>query len=182
MGAVGRFLTGGSKSKQKSQSTSTSTQSSRNLAFPWLQEKYSGAVDQGNEAMSSVSALLGLGGDSGAATRSYNDYLKSTDYDFTTKEGGKAITNNQAAKGLLGSGSTLRRLQEFGQGTAQKYFGDYIQRLLGLIEGGQRGGQIVSGAGNESLGMSDSQSTGSGSSSSIGGLPALFGSLAPKGG
>ena len=168
------FLTGGSK--QKSQSQATSTQQSGNLAYPFIQNAYSGNIDVGNRATSAIQALLGIGGDAGASQAAYKDYLGSTDYKFTTDAGNRMITNNQAVKGQLGSGATLRRLLQFGQDNQQKYFGDYLGRLLGLTNTGLESGKLITSAGNYSTGSS--QSTSSSSGKSQGGLGDLIGAIA----
>jgi hypothetical protein len=162
-------------SKQKSTQQSTSNQVSYNQAYPWAQQTYQPQVEQGNKASSSIMALLGLGGDKAAADGAYNDYLGSTGYQNTLATGSQAITNNAAARGLLGSGSTLKRLTQFGQANSQQYFGDYISKLLGMTQNGQNAGQIVTGAGNYSTGNSQSTGSSSGSSNS-GGLGKFIGS------
>lgn len=163
-------------SKQKSQSTSQSTSQSSNQAYPALSQAYMPAVNQGNTALSSLSALLGLGGDKAGANAAYDNYLGSTDYQRTTADGNRAITSNSAVRGLLGSGSTLKRLTEFGQGNQQKYFGDYLAKLLGISQSGMQAGGLISGAGGISNSSSTGQSTGQ--SSSTGGLAALIGAAA----
>lgn len=165
---------GGSKQKSKSQSQSTSQ--SYNQAYPYIQNAYAPTVATGNSAISSTAALLGLGGDKAGADAAYDNYLGSTDYQKTTADGIRAITSNNAARGLLGSGATLKALNTFGQQNQQKYFSDYIAKLLGLATMGLSAGQLIAGAGN----TANSQSTGSASSSgsSTGGLTGLIGGLA----
>lgn len=167
------FIFGGSKSKQ--QSTSQQSSQSFNQAYPYIQETYSPIVSQGNKAFSSLSALLGLGGDRAGAESAYDDYLGSTDYNRTLRTGSQAITNNRAVNGLLGSGSTLRALTQFGQDTSQKYFGDYLNRLLGISDSGMKAGNLIAGAGNTASSIGSSQSTGT--SSNANGFGGLFGSL-----
>lgn len=162
-------------SKQKSKSSSQSQQTSQNLAFPWAQEQFTPQVRQGNQASSAIAALLGLGGDSAAASAAMQNYNNSAGYQQTLDSGSRSITNNAASRGLLGSGSTLKRLMQFGQENSQKYFSDYIAKLLGLTQAGQNAGQIVTGAGNYSTGQSSSSGTGSGSST--GGLASLIGAV-----
>ena len=164
---------GGSKSKQSSQSTSSSQ--SGNQAYPLLRDTYTPVVNQGNQALSQVSALLGLGGDTAGANKAFDAYRGSTDYDFTVGQGQKAINTNAATSGLLGSGKTLKSLQAFGQNTAQKYLGDYISRLLGIGSSGLQAGGLISGAGGTSQSMGNSTSTGT--SGSTPGFAGLLGSL-----
>lgn len=168
------WLVGGSK--QKSQNSSSSQSSSSNQGFEWAKQLYTPVVQGATNTYSRLQSLLGLGGDKAAAKQGFNDYLDSTDYNFTLDSGSRAITGNAAAKGALGSGATLKALQGYGQATGQKYFGDYLTRLLGLYEGGLGASSQVLGAGNVSSSSSTSQGTGSGSST--GGLAALIGAVA----
>lgn len=179
---------GGSKSKQQSTQSSTSTSASTNSsesgnrAFGQISEMYSPLARQGLGAISQVGALLGLGGDQSAAGEAYRNYLDSTDYSFTLDQGNKNVINNMAVAGALGSGKTLKALQSFGQNTAQKYFGDYISRLLGIGQAGQNAGQLITSAGqySNSQGESSSSSTSTGqstgSSSSSPGMGGFIGS------
>lgn len=168
------FLFGGSKSKQ--QSTSNSTSSSYNQAYPYIQQAYQPTVATGNSAFSSLGALLGLGGNKEQADSAYNNYLGSTDYSRTLRTGTQAITNNGAVNGLLGSGKTLKALNSYGQETAQKYFGDYLSRLLGLGNAGLNAGQLIMSAGNTASSQSAGQS--SGTSGSNNGAASTIGSIA----
>lgn len=169
---------GGSKSKSVQQSTSQSIQESGNKAYDWAQNAYTPVVNTGNNANSAIAALLGLGGDTGAAGKAYGDYLGSTGYNTTINAGQRAITGNNAAKGLLGSGSTLKALTRFGQDTNQQYFKDYLAQLLGLTNQGLQAGGLVTGTGNYSNGMSNSQSTGNSTSSSSEGIAKTLGAAA----
>lgn len=163
---------GGSKSKQKSQSQQTSQSQTYNQAYPWAQQTYNPVVQQGNSALDLVSKLLSGGAAGDAALSQYKD---SAGFRTTLDSGSQAITNNRAARGLLGSGSTLRRLTQFGQDTAQKYFTDYITKLLGLGSAGLQAGGLITGAGQVGTSASQGTSSSSGSSSSTGGLAALLG-------
>lgn len=116
-----------------------------------------------------------MGGSAGDAA--FNDYKDSTGFRSTLDSGSQAITNNRAASGLLGSGSTLRRLSQFGQEANQKYLGDYITRLLGLGSAGLQAGGLVTGAGQVGNSNSQGTSNSSGNSSSTGGFAALLGAM-----
>jgi len=70
----------------------------------------------------------------------------------------------------------LKALQGFGQNTAQKYFGDYLSRLLGISTAGTQAGGIIAGAGGVSNSQSQGQSTGSSSTNK--GIAETLGSAA----
>jgi hypothetical protein len=158
---------GGSKSKQQS----TASSSSSNQAYPWLQQTYAPQAQTGLDATSALKNLLGLSGPSQFDDQ-FNDYKDSSGYNFMFDQGSKAITGNNATKGLLNSGSTLKALNMFGQNTASTYFNQYLDRLLGLSGLGNQAGSLISGAG----GVSNSQSQSTGTSKSKPGLGSLIGS------
>jgi len=173
---------GGSKSKSVSQSTQSSTavSNSGNQAYAPLSAAYMPAVNQGNAAVSQIGALLGLGGDTAAANTAFDNYRGSTDYQFTLDQGNKAINNNAAISGQVGSGKTLKAIQGFGQNTANKYLGDYISKLLGIGTYGTQAGGLIAGAGQQSNSNSSSigQSTGQSSSSTNEGIAKTLGAAA----
>lgn len=86
-------------------------------------------VQAGDTARNAELALLGLNGDPAAADRAFADFRGSSGYTFRLNQGINAITGNAATRGMLDSGSTLKALDAFGQGTADQSFSDYITRL-----------------------------------------------------
>lgn len=59
------------------------------------------------------------------------------DYKFRFEQGMNAAQNSVAAKGSLDSGSTLKGLQEYGEGMAAASYGDRIRNLMNLVTSGQ---------------------------------------------
>lgn len=146
MGGITRSLFGGSKS----------TQSSGNNAFEQIKGLMSGNVGAGNNAFSTMSALLGLGGDKAAADGAFKNYLDSSGYNFMMDSGSKAITGNAASKGLLQSGSTGKALTEFGQNLGKTKFDDFLGQLGGLFKGGLDSAGLIANTGQYSKGKSTS--------------------------
>lgn len=106
----------------------------------------------GGAAISQQQALLGLGGDPAAAAQGFQDYQNSTGFQGQMQAGQQAVTGAAAARGLLGSGSTLRALQEQGQQLGQQSFNNYLSQLngisgMGLQAGGMLGQAAQAGAG-----------------------------------
>jgi hypothetical protein len=64
-------------------------------------------------------------------------FFQSPDYQFRLSEGLKAINRGQAARGLLGSGQTLKAVTEYGQNIAAGAYNDYMNRLANLAGIGQ---------------------------------------------
>lgn len=154
MGKIAKGLFGGSSSKQQS----TSTNASWNEAFPQIQQQFSPAVTQGTGAGNAISALLGIGGNPAAQQQAFQKFRDSTGYNFRFNEGQRAITNSNALRGLLNSGATGKALAQYGQGLASSSFNDYLQSLQGQQAAGLGAGNLISGAGEQSIG--ESQSTG----------------------
>lgn len=137
--------------------TSSSRQESYNKAYPLLTSTYTPVMEQGNTALNMIMALLGGNGDA-AQRAGFDTYRNSTGYDFTMDQGRRAVEGSFAGRGVANSGATLKALTQFGQGNANQYFNQYLDRLMGVNQSGQTAAQIVSGAGNYALGTS--QSTG----------------------
>jgi hypothetical protein len=117
-----------------------------NQAYPFLQEQLGGSVGQVGQAGSQIGNMLGLNGGQ-AQTQGFDNFRNSTGYQFGMDQGMKAITGGAASKGLLGSGSTLKALQGFGQNFASSKYGDYLSQLFNLGNMGQQSANIISGAG-----------------------------------
>jgi hypothetical protein len=138
------FITG--KSTQKSES--------KNLAYPYLKDAYSGAVSTGTNAMQLMQQLLGGGPGGDAAYKAYQD---STGYQNVIDSGSKAITGNAASRGLLRSGATGKALVNFGQEAAKSNFNNYLQHLLGLSGQDLQAGGLIAGAGQTNTQTSKSK-------------------------
>jgi hypothetical protein len=164
MGSIGKALFGGDSSQQQS--------STKNQAYPYLQGAYAPQVASGTAANTAAGDLLGTGADPHAQDAAFANYKNSTGYQSTIQAGDQAVEDSQAAKGLAQSGSTLKRLTQFGQDTGNQYFNQYMQHLLGQEQVGDQAGQIIGGAGNQS------QSTGS--SSKKNGMGGFLGSVLSK--
>lgn len=106
----------------------------------------------GGAAIGQQQALLGLGGDPAAAAQGFQNYQDSTGFQGQMLAGQQALTGSAAARGLLGSGSTLRALQAQGQQLGQQSFNNYLAQLggvagMGLQAGGMIGQAAQAGAG-----------------------------------
>jgi hypothetical protein len=67
-----------------------------------------------------------------AAGAAFGNYLNSTGYKFQLGQGMQAVTGSAAARGLLNSGSTLKALDQYGQGLGSSYFSNYLSQIQGL--------------------------------------------------
>jgi hypothetical protein len=164
-------------SKEQSSETTQSQSQSGNQAYPMLSQALGGQVSNGTNASNALSGLLGVGGDQAAAQAGFKNFQNSTGYQFGLDQGGQAITQNAATKGLLNSGATLRGLNTFGQNYANTQYGNYANQLQSLLSGGNQAASIIGSAGNQSSSSSTGHSTKSGSSSNGNGIGGFIGAL-----
>lgn len=101
----------------------------------------------GGQAVNALSQYYGLGGVSpngatgtagAASTPDYNSILSNLPgYQFQQQQGNQAVQRNLAAAGLLQSGAAGKALQQYGQGVASQYAGQYVNGLQSLAGLGQ---------------------------------------------
>lgn len=101
-------------------------------------------AEAGAEAEGIISGALGQEGAAGQEG-AFQNFLASTGFKSQLKAGTEAITGSRAARGLLQSGSTLKRLTSFGQELAQGGFQNFLQNLSGQAG---RGLQAAGGTAN----------------------------------
>lgn len=78
----------------------------------------------------------------------YGGFQATPGYQFQFDQGTAAVNALAGARGGLNSGRTLQDLTTFGQGVANQEYGNYFNRLMGLVSGGQAaaGNQASAGA------------------------------------
>lgn len=80
-------------------------------------------------------------------TAGYEGFQASPGYQFRLDEGIKAAERSAAARGLLGSGGTLKALQRYGEGLASSEYENYANALRSMAGIGQTSTQATSAAG-----------------------------------
>jgi hypothetical protein len=83
-----------------------------------------------------------------AAIRRGEGFTESPDYEFRRKEGLRGVERSAAARGMLGSGRTLKALTEYSSGLASGEYGDWFNRQYGAATDkysrvGDRYGRLV---------------------------------------
>jgi hypothetical protein len=137
---------------------------------------YGSQASQGQRASDQMGNLMGLNGPQGsqAAADGYRNFQNSTGYQNIYDEAMRGVTGSSGAKGLLGSGSRLKAMQDRGSGMAQQSFGNYLGNLNQLSANGMQAGGLMSGAGqySDSRNMSTNRSVAqkTGAQSGLGGL------------
>lgn len=109
-------------------------------------------VTQGGDALAN---LLGVG--TGDQTQALDKFANSGGMGWLMDQGNRMINSNQAAKGLLNSGSTLTGITKYGQGLGSTYLNSYMDKLLGLGNLGLGAGGVMSSAGQWSKGQGPTQ-------------------------
>lgn len=104
-------------------------------------------IQAGDKATTALNGFLGLGGDAAASKAAFDNYLASTGYQFNRQQGLDAVTQSQAASGLLNSGATLKALDAYGTGEADQYGQQYVDNLSGVANRGVGGANALAGQG-----------------------------------
>lgn len=91
--------------------------------------------EAGVSASQAQANLLGLGDDA-AGDEAFRRFQESSGFQSQLRAGSQAITGNQAARGLLSSGSTLKRLSTFGSDLAKQGFSSFLGQLGGVAQRG----------------------------------------------
>jgi hypothetical protein len=146
MGKVGRTLFGG-PSEESSQAQSG------NQAYPAISSALSPAMGYTTQAGDLMGSLLGTNGGP-AQTTALTNFANTGGMKFLQDQGMQGIASNQAAKGLLGSGSTLKAMDRYNQGVSSTYLNSYMQSLLGLGNMGVSAANAVGDAGKQSTSSS----------------------------
>lgn len=92
------------------------------------------------------------GGGTDDATVGLDNWAKSGGMDWLMEQGNRMINSNQAAKGLLSSGSTLKGIEKYGQGLGSTYLQQYMDNLFKFSNLGLGAGGLAAGAGQWSKG------------------------------
>ena len=134
------FLTGKSKSESK------------NVAYPWLQGQQGMASQIISDANAGNNEIFGfLQGNNPAG---FEQYKRSSGYDNIFNESMRGVTSNAAARGLLGSGATLRATQDRAGQLAQQQYDNYLRNLMGVNQQRMSSGlglaNVIAGAGGTS--------------------------------
>lgn len=136
MGKIMQGVFGGSRSKQ----------SADNKAYQGLVDNFGGLQEGAATGAGGLKALLA--GD----TSGFDQFKKSTGFDFMSEQGSRGITGNAAARGLLRSGSSGKALMDYGNQMNNQYANNYMDRLGQQADMGFKAGSLISGAGNRSSG------------------------------
>ncbi|MBW6528708.1 hypothetical protein KZ813_17845 [Sphingomonas sp. RHCKR7] len=154
IGAAGSIfggITGGKGAKKAANIAAQSASQDRALAQSIYNQNVGLAqptVDRGNAAGAQINALLGLGGNTGAANDALAAWRGSTGYQTGLQEGQNSINTGYAAKGALESGAAQKRLLQYGTDYNNQNFGQYVGMLSNQQGAGLNALGAVTGAGS----------------------------------
>ena len=87
----------------------------------------------------------GGGGSGGGPVDRFANFRNTPGYQFALQEGLRAIENTAGARGTLMSGDTLRAAADFSIGLADQTYGQYFDRLSGVMGAGAQAGDKALG-------------------------------------
>lgn len=103
-------------------------------------------VDAGNRAGALYDDLTGIGPSTGAGATAFQNYLNNFGFERELNDGSQAIRGNLASRRLLGSGKTLKALQNYGLGLRDQYQGNYLNVLGNRMASGINATGMAAGA------------------------------------
>lgn len=105
-------------------------------------------IAAGRDASSLLSDFLGVSGDGARSQAALDTFLRSTGYQEAVARGTEAITGNRAAAGVLGSGATLKAVNDYGRTQAMSYADRWLNLLSDRAGAGERAASAATGAAN----------------------------------
>lgn len=131
MGSIVKGILGKSSGKKEAATIAGATDRAVAIVEPFVQT--------GVQASGAVAGALGLEGGAGQDA-AFQNFLNSTGFRSEVRQGVNAITGNQAARGLLQSGATLKRITTFAQDKAQAGFSNFLSNLQTVATRGANAG------------------------------------------
>lgn len=104
--------------------------------FDLTRADYAPYRETGTKALGSLSSLYGLNGPK-ASSAAMSAFSASPGYQFRVNEGTKAIERSAAARGMLGSGATMKSIGRYVSDYSSDEYNSYANRLAALAGVGQ---------------------------------------------
>lgn len=138
--SLGSALIGSSSAKKAAKAQAASADKAAQVQWDMFNQNREDMTpwrEAGGAAIGSLSAMLQPG----------YDHTTSPGYQFRMDEGLRAVEGSAAAKGLLGSGGTLKDIIRFSQGTAADDYNQQFNRTASVAQGGQQVGMGLASLG-----------------------------------
>lgn len=166
VGAAGSMAAGAMQSGAVSDAADQANQTQRE-AQAQMRGDLAPYMNAGTNALAPAQSLLGLNGQD-AATAAMANFQQSPGYQFQLDQGIRAVESGAAAQGMLHSGATLKALQDRGNGLAAQEFGNYYNRLMGMVQNGQNSAAGVGASGVQTAqGIAQTNASAGGAQASI---------------
>jgi len=101
----------------------------------------------GGAALGRLADLYGVGPGGAKTEGDYAGFEASPGYQWRLDQGTQAAERSAAARGLLGSGATMKAVQRYGEGLASSEFENYANHLAGIAGVGQAATNTTAAAG-----------------------------------
>ena len=148
IGGVGSYLSGREQARGAERAGDLMAQASREATAESRRQYDIGRADlapyreTGATALGEYGRLYGVGREGLIDPSEMEDargrFRETPGYQFRMDEGLKAVARGNAASGRYHSGAGAKAMMRYGQGMASAEFGDYANRLAGLVGMGQQ--------------------------------------------
>lgn len=132
---VGAAAIGGATSIISGNKAAKAQQQANNAAIAEQRRQYE--QDRADYAPWRSAGEGALGRLTGAMAGNQDQFKASPGYDFRLSQGVQAAERSAAARGLLGSGATMKAVQRYGEGLASSEYNNWFNQNLGLAGLGQ---------------------------------------------
>lgn len=126
-------IIGGNKASKAQRRAAEQSIAEQRRQYDTTRADYAPWRQRGTQALDMMARAYGLGGQ----TPDMSAFTASPGYQFRQQEGIRAAERSAAARGRLGSGATMTRIQERAEGLAASEFGDWWNRMAGISGVGQ---------------------------------------------
>jgi hypothetical protein len=105
----------------------------KNRAFEWLQERTGPAMQQqmaqGQRFAGAFEGAMGLGDDA-QFNQGFQRFQNASGFRNTMDSAMRGVQGSAAARGLMGSGATLRAMQDRAAGLGQQSYNNYLGQIM----------------------------------------------------
>ena len=145
--SIGGALIGASSANKAAKSQAAAAEADRAMQMKMWRQTRKDLGDYRNTGTAALGAYNYLNG-LGARPENFVDFTGTPGYQFRLDQGNDSINAMAGARGGLNSGRTLQDLAKFNQNVASDEFGNYMNRIGGLVDTGM-GAASMTGTANQ---------------------------------
>lgn len=152
-------ITGGNKAAKEARKAAVYASDQNNALardiFGQTTQRLDPYSQSGLQAQGQYNALLGLPSnvDPNTARQGFDNYLNLSGFGDELSQGMQGIVGNQAARRLLGSGSTLKSLERYKLGLRGGYLNNYLNQIGNQQAAGLSAANALAGVGSNYTGQ-----------------------------